>query len=154
MHSYESRSLCDLSCITHYMAVYKRSNNHQTINVILNFFHLSQRFFQSSKHFWNALFDIANSFCFDFPFSSSVVAKCFPFIGVFSLLQGRGKGQGGTSPMNMVVELWLRFCFWSKTHAQALMWKLVRYYGAKFMTGFSTILCVSDELLCAIGARC
>ena len=41
--------------------------------------HLCQRFFQSSKHAWNALFDIANSFCCDFFCISSIVAKHFPF---------------------------------------------------------------------------
>ena len=44
--------------------------------------YLCQRFFQSSKHFWNALFGIANSFCFTF--ISSIVAKRSPFIVVFS----------------------------------------------------------------------
>ena len=39
--------------------------------------HLCQRFFQTSKHFWNEPFGIA---CFDLSFNSSIVAKCFPFI--------------------------------------------------------------------------
>ena len=40
------------------------------------------------------------------------------------------------------------YFFWPKTHAQASMCELVRCHCAKFMIGFSTILCVSD----AIGA--
>ena len=48
---------------------------------------------------------------------------------------------------------WLRrFCFCPKTYAQAWMCELVRYHSAKSMIGFCTILCVSDELLLAIGA--
>ena len=46
--------------------------------------HLCQRFFQSSKYFWNALFAIANSSSFDFSCISSIVAKRFPFPAVFS----------------------------------------------------------------------
>ena len=44
--------------------------------------------------------------------------------------------QRGPSPVNTLVEAWLRFCFWPKTHAQASMCELVRYYGKK------PILCV------------
>ena len=33
------------------------------------------------------------------------------------------------------------------TQAQASICDLVCYYGAKYMTGFSTILCVSDNIL-------
>ena len=55
---------------------------------------------------------IANSSCFDISFISSIVAKCVPFIGVFNL--ERGKNQRGPSPANMMVEAWLRFCFWPK----------------------------------------
>ena len=49
--------------------------------------HLWQRFFQSLKHFWKALFGIANSFCFDFSFISSNIAKRF----LSSSVLGRGK---------------------------------------------------------------
>ena len=41
-------------------------------------------FFQSSKHFWNALFGIVNCQCFNFSFISSIDTKHFPFIAVFS----------------------------------------------------------------------
>ena len=41
-------------------------------------------FFQSSKHFWNALSGIANNHCFDFSFISSIIAKRFSVFGVFS----------------------------------------------------------------------
>ena len=60
---------------------------------------------QSSKHFWNALYAIAYSYCFDFSFISSIVAKRFPFIGVFSF----GKRKKGPCTLNTVVEAWLRF---------------------------------------------
>ena len=40
--------------------------------------------FQSSKYFWNAHFDMANSSCYNFSFISSIVTNRFPFIGVFS----------------------------------------------------------------------
>ena len=53
----------------------------------------------------------------------------------------------GPSPLNTVIEAWLRFCLWPETHAQASKCNLVRYHGAKSMIGFSTILCVSNELL-------
>ena len=45
-----------------------------------------------------------------------------------------------------------RFCFWPRTHAQVSMYELLRYQGAKSMISFSTILCISDALLHAIGA--
>ena len=44
---------------------------------------LMLKFFQSSQHFRNALFG-HSSFRFVFYFISSIVAKRFPFIGVFS----------------------------------------------------------------------
>ena len=47
----------------------------------------------------------------------------------------------------------LRFCFCPKTHAQASICERVRYHGAKSVIGFSTILCISNELLRAIGAQ-
>ena len=50
---------------------------------------------------------------------------------------GRTKSQRGPSPVNTEVE----------TYAQASTCELVRYHDAKSMIGFSTILCVSDELL-------
>ena len=56
------------------------------------------------------------------------------------------------SPVNTMVKAWVRFCFWPKTHAQASMCEPMRYHGAKSMIGFSTILCISDELIRAIGA--
>ena len=49
--------------------------------------------------------------------------------------------------MKTVVEAWLRFCFWPKTQARTSMWELVRYYGAKSMIDFATILCISDGIL-------
>ena len=62
------------------------------------------------------------------------------------------KGQRGPSPVNTVVKAWLQFCFRPKTHVQASMCELVRYHGIKSMIGFSTTLCVSDELLQDFGA--
>ena len=58
-----------------------------------NKIHLYQRVPQSSKPFWNALFSIANSSCFNFSFISSIVAKRFPFIGVYSF--GKSKKSVG-----------------------------------------------------------
>ena len=56
-------------------------------------------------------------------------------------------------PLNAVVEAWLWFCFCQETHAQASMCVLVHYHGAKFMNGFSTILCVVDKLFRVIGVQ-
>ena len=64
------------------------------------------------------LFGIANSSRFDFNFIFSIVAKRFPFIGVFSF--GKTKFW------------WMRVCFW-----HALMCRLMRYHGVKPMTAFS-----------------
>ena len=47
-------------------------------------------------------FGIAISSCFDFSFLSSIVAKRFPLIGIFSF--GKRKKSAGPSPVNMVVE--------------------------------------------------
>ena len=98
-------------------------------------------FFQSSKHFWNELSGIANSFCFEFSFIS---LSQNPFFSSVSLVLGGGKSQRGPSPVNTVAAAWLRFCFLPKTHAQASMRELVCYHGAKSMIGFSTILWVSN----------
>ena len=43
-----------------------------------------QASFQASKHFWNSLFVITNSSCFDLSFMPWIVAKRFPFISVLS----------------------------------------------------------------------
>ena len=51
---------------------------------------------ESSKHFWNKLFDIVHSSYVDFSFNSSILAKRFPFIGVFSFGQ-RKKSAGAKS---------------------------------------------------------
>ena len=59
--------------------------------------HLCQHFFQFSKHFCYALIGIANSSCFDFSFIFSIVAKCFPFIAVFSF--GKRKKSLGAKPV-------------------------------------------------------
>ena len=50
-------------------------------------------FFKSSKHFWKAMLGIANSFCIDFSFISSIIAKLYNFIGVFSF--GKSKTSAG-----------------------------------------------------------
>ena len=50
------------------------------------------------------------------------------------------KIQLGISPMKKVVKACLRLGFC----------ELVRYHGVNSMTGFSTILCLANELLCAI----
>ena len=42
--------------------------------------------------------------------------------------------------------------FYGKAQVQVSMCELLRYHDAKFIIGFSKILCVSDELLRAIGA--
>ena len=47
-------------------------------NPPLDIIHLSQYFFQSSKHFCNALFSITNSSCFHLSFISSIIAQRFP----------------------------------------------------------------------------
>ena len=70
---------------------------------------------------------------------------------VSSVLRRR-KSKRKPSPTNTVVETWLRFCFASKTHAQATMCELMDYNGSKCMIGFCTILYVFDELFCIIGA--
>ena len=44
-------------------------------------------------HFWNALFGNVNSFCFDFSFISSILAKRFPLMDVFSF--GKRKKSAG-----------------------------------------------------------
>ena len=75
--------------------------------------HLCQHFFQSSKHFWNALLGIINSSCFDFSFISSIVANAF-LSSVSSVLR-RGKSQWDPSLSNTLVVAWLRFCFWATT---------------------------------------
>ena len=62
-------------------------------------------------------------------------------------LQFWRKSQRKPSPLNSVVEVWLRFSFWPKTYTQASMCELVRYHGVKSMIGFYTILCISDEML-------
>ena len=67
-------------------SIYLFSNNYLAP---LNIKHLCQRFFQSSKHFWNRHFGIDNSSSFN----SAIVAKCFPFIDVFSF--GKWKKSAG-----------------------------------------------------------
>ena len=69
-----------------------------------------------------------------------------------SLVLGKGKSQRQPCPVNTVVEACLRFYFWPKTYAQASICELVRYHNAKSRIGFSTILCVSEELLRSIEA--
>ena len=58
--------------------------------------HLCQRFFQSSKHFWYALFSMSLSSLSDSVFISSIVAKRRPFMGLFNL-GNRKKSQGAKS---------------------------------------------------------
>ena len=48
------------------------------------------------------------------------------FLSSLSSVLGRGNSHRGPSAMNTVVEAWLWFCFWPKTHAQASMCELVR----------------------------
>ena len=86
-----------------------------------------------SQHFWNAFFSIANNSCFDFSFISSSY--------LLSLVLWRGKNQRRPSPVNMLVEAWLRLF-----HTQASMCELVRYHDTKSMIGFSTILCITLRL--------
>ena len=47
--------------------------------------HFCQRFFQSSKHFWYALFSMSLSSLSDSVFISSIVAKRRPFMSLFNL---------------------------------------------------------------------
>ena len=58
--------------------------------------HLCQRFFQSSKHFWNALLGIALSSSSDAALISSIVANLRPFMGLFNFGK-RKKSQGAKS---------------------------------------------------------
>ena len=58
--------------------------------------HLCQRFLQSSKHFWYALFGMPLSSLSDSVFISSIVAKRRPFMGLFNL-GNRKKSQGAKS---------------------------------------------------------
>ena len=74
------------------------------------------------------------------------------FFSSVSSVLGRRKSQRWPSPINTVIEAWLQFCFWPKTHSQLSICELVRYHDAKSMICFSTILFVSDDLLCAIGS--
>ena len=67
-----------------YLFLYQQLSCPLQINPPSNIIHLLQLFFQSSKHFWNAPFGIANSSCFHFSFISTIVAKRFPFVDVFS----------------------------------------------------------------------
>ena len=113
---------------------------------------LNQRFLQSLKHFWNALFGMANSSCFDFSrFISSIVANRFPFIAVFSFgerkkLTWTQSGEYGDWGMITIL-------FLAKNSSTSInVCELVRYHSAKSMIDFSTILSVSDELLWAIGS--
>ena len=61
--------------------------------------------------------------------------------------EAEGKSQRRPSWVNIIIEAWLWFCFWPKTHVQASM------LGAKPMIEFSTIQCVSEELLRAQSAH-
>ena len=84
--------------------------------------------------------------------SSSNVAKSFLFIGVVSF--GKRKKSAGANSGEY--DGWGRITFLflaKKNQAQASMCELVRYHGAKSMIGFSTILCISDELFLAIGSQ-
>ena len=98
--------------------------------------HLCQSFFQSSIHFWNAPVSIF----LVFPKSWQNVFLS----SVFSVL-GRGKSYRRPSPVNTVVDAWLRFCFWPKTYAQA--------FDLRSLNGFSIILCVSDKPLASRNRR-
>ena len=62
----------------------------------LDIINLCQHFFQSSKHFWYALFGISLSSLSDSVFISSIVAKRRPFMGLFNL-GNRKKSQGAKS---------------------------------------------------------
>ena len=67
-------------------------------------------FFQSSKHFCNALLCIAENFYFELNFFSSVVAKHFPLISVFSFVKRKrsaGANYGKYGGWGMLAVLFL-----------------------------------------------
>ena len=96
-------------------------------------------FLHSSKPFWNALFCIANSSCFDFSFISSIVAKCFPFCGVFSF--GKRKESAGTKSD----EYGLLFYFWPQTH---LCQRFIQSWNSLF--GIANSSCFDFSFISAI----
>ena len=108
--------------------------------------HLCQCFFQSSKHFWNALFGIANSSWFDFFYlfnrsQTLCFHRCLQFLEE-AIKVNRSQVRW--------IE-WLRhdygFVFGQKlTRIHRCVCELICYHGTKSMIGFSTILCISDEL--------
>ena len=63
---------------------------------------------------------------------------------VFSVL-GIGKSRKAPNLMNIMIEAWLRFCFWSKNHEDVLMCELVLCRDVESI--FSTIPIVSAVLL-------
>ena len=89
--------------------------------------HLCQRFFQSSKHFWNALLGIALSSSSDAALISSIVANRRPFIGLFNLgkrkkSQGAKSGEYGGWGMMIVLFLAKKLLTSNDVCAGALSW--------------------------------
>ena len=73
--------------------------------------------------------------CFDFSFISSIVAKPFPFIGVFSF--GKRKKSAGAKSGGYCIWGMITVLFLSKNSRPSIdVQALVRYHGAKFMIGF------------------
>ena len=140
MANYVCMYVCDQNVIiNNYLLSFKLTPRPSDI------IYLCQRFFQSSKHFWNVLFGIANSSSFDYSFISSIVVKHFPFIGVFSF--GKRKKSAGSKSGEYGGFGIIMFLVLAKTSRTSII-----VWGAKSTTWYSTILGVSDELLRAIGA--
>ena len=131
---------------------------------------LCQRFFQSLKHFWNAIFGIANSSIFllstqswqnaFLSWGSSVLGRGKSqrgaksasksknaFLSSGSSVLGRGKSQRGAKSAEYVGWCIITILFLVQNSRTSIdVCDVVRYYGC------STILCVSGELLFATGA--
>ena len=79
---------------------------------------LCKPFFQSSNHFWNTFFLVSsNSACFGFSSNSSIVAKCFPFFGIFSF--GKRKKLAGAKSCLII---WLILFSAKNSHTSSDVW--------------------------------
>ena len=128
-----------IECIYIYLIIcYTRSMLSPSKQSPSDIIHLFQRFFQSSKHFWYALFGMSLSSLSDSVFISSIVAKRRPLMDLFNL-GNRNKSQGAKSGEYGGWGMITVFFFWPKNYEQAMTSEQVRYRDAKAMNFFSTI---------------